>query len=857
MKTFKLIDKTLMVAKEMDVYNSYRKLFSSRAGILRDEYKATFNKYSGLESMLGDFDNQYTNSIKQGIAEAIKILIGEGIYDVDENRYFSLLDEHGYLLKGDDAFSSIYEKYIEIEGGVEGAKRYRQARKDHRGRIIGGGFGLEGAVKGMATAGVMNLGIGALHSIGNAVGNMISKGIASSDKKKLFRDSKTYAALADAIYNDCYNVHVILVEILRQKGYALKNITQSEGERASTLFNTAKNPAFPKEKISDVMVEILGLYPYNSEYYVFLLNNFQNNHEQIEAIADYFGVSLREHKVAIVRDYYASLSISKDSSLDELLTAGEQVISFSKSIKGEVPEDVTDEIILKIAPKRYLKFKELFESEPKNSLDDIRRFYARVEEIDKRIKSSYSSNDFDKLNEDRPGIQVIFDKARKLEAGFRVELVQERLEDTTIESEEDALAAREDLLAYCKHMNIDENNPAIASINKTIQMFDLTLRPEEGAVFDVKLTNVGPDKGEVISLVRNITGLGVAQVVGLVNYTPSIICKALSKADAFEIVEKLANVGAKATLTNKKVIKEVDIDAVEIPANVSVKNELKITKETISALRQPAPAQPSEQDIKDEEINLAMLWYSISSRKELLLVKHFLEKRNHVSLEAKNFNEDSINIEIVESTKPRYRYPALRRMIGDMHPVYEALSHYKKGCFYYPGGDMPEQALGEALTSTLIKMGMDAEKETILLFGSILKSDHDVKYHPADFGFVITDYAVYDILGTKEEHGRMELSEIIYSMINEDEDGEKALLLGNNDDVAVISHPINNDDDLAYQALKDVILNLRFTDDMRHVIYSVLGAKKQSGAKELTQLAEKVVPLSIKKRAKDCQIVVR
>jgi len=71
---------------------------------------------------------------------------------------------------------------------------------------------------------------------------------------------------------------------------------------------------------------------------------------------------------------------------------------------------------------------------------------------------------------------------------------------------------------------------------------------EEKTEFDVELTDVGAEKIKVIKIVREITGLGLKEAKELVDGAPKIMREQAPKAEAEEIVKKLAEVGAKATL---------------------------------------------------------------------------------------------------------------------------------------------------------------------------------------------------------------------------------------------------------------------------------------------------------------------
>ena len=70
---------------------------------------------------------------------------------------------------------------------------------------------------------------------------------------------------------------------------------------------------------------------------------------------------------------------------------------------------------------------------------------------------------------------------------------------------------------------------------------------EEKTEFDVELTEIGPNKVKVIKIVRDYTGLGLKEAKELVDKAPSIIKEGISKAEADDLIAKLAEEGAKGT----------------------------------------------------------------------------------------------------------------------------------------------------------------------------------------------------------------------------------------------------------------------------------------------------------------------
>src|SRR5579864_9629132 len=71
---------------------------------------------------------------------------------------------------------------------------------------------------------------------------------------------------------------------------------------------------------------------------------------------------------------------------------------------------------------------------------------------------------------------------------------------------------------------------------------------EEQTEFDAILTEVGPNKINVIKVVRELTGLGLKEAKAVVDEAPKAIKEAVSREEADRIAAKLAEAGAKVTI---------------------------------------------------------------------------------------------------------------------------------------------------------------------------------------------------------------------------------------------------------------------------------------------------------------------
>ena len=71
---------------------------------------------------------------------------------------------------------------------------------------------------------------------------------------------------------------------------------------------------------------------------------------------------------------------------------------------------------------------------------------------------------------------------------------------------------------------------------------------EEQTEFDAILSEVGPNKINVIKVVRELTGLGLKEAKAVVDEAPKPIKEGVSREEAQKIADKMAEVGAKVTI---------------------------------------------------------------------------------------------------------------------------------------------------------------------------------------------------------------------------------------------------------------------------------------------------------------------
>lgn len=182
-------------------------------------------------------------------------------------------------------FEEIDYKYNMICSGAEYAEYYRKLRKETRGRLVGGGFGLTGAMKGIATAEVINATVGVGHSAVNFLGNMRSQWKKISEIKELFG----------------YSLKTQVIQVFEktvQSAYATElRILEKYDENCKhyCLFYGKEN-----SKVAEVYPGLLKENPFEKRLYEQLILA-KGLDESIDKIAKYAGIIIDDIKEKYIR----------------------------------------------------------------------------------------------------------------------------------------------------------------------------------------------------------------------------------------------------------------------------------------------------------------------------------------------------------------------------------------------------------------------------------------------------------------------------------------------------------------------------------------------------------------------------
>ena len=295
MKEFRLLGNTISREVGEDNYNTVRLNVWRLANKYRNEFlEKFFRKFSNMEAVINNVEDLGNTFIFQIAEWGVSFLNQNKIYSYDINRF---LEEYcrEYLEPWFDAVQEIEDQYNEIIMSKEEAMEYRRQRKAGRGRLVGGGFGVSGAAKGMAMAGAANLATGMAHSAANAVGNIASSISASNKKSALFKREETRNTYARGLFVTMFNLHYAVARALEKNSNCpVTYLSKGAANEADAIFHNIKKGIVPKEDIPDQLIRVISIYPYDKEVYEYIFDNYGDQEGELLILSDYFGCSLHK-----------------------------------------------------------------------------------------------------------------------------------------------------------------------------------------------------------------------------------------------------------------------------------------------------------------------------------------------------------------------------------------------------------------------------------------------------------------------------------------------------------------------------------------------------------------------------------
>lgn len=307
--------------KYNDFRNKYVSLSLESARQFSNQFESNFETLEQLIQGAPIFADQHVNS---AIQTAIEDLANHGIFDVN-TEHFKLTFFRAYD-KWSQAYEAVFEKYAEIVFTAAELDAYRTARRENRGKIIGGGFGLEGAVGGIAVAGAANMAVGVIHGMFNISAKALDAFGDYSKKNKIIRNPQLKLDLISALEETVLNVHLAVIDILylsKPGALDFEKVSISNQEKARRIFSNLEHGLLGTVDLKKVLMQLISLDPYRIDFYIFSMDRLGDSDGSLSNVAKYFHLDLENEKHKVFKRFYKTDTESNTKkSIADIESAG-------------------------------------------------------------------------------------------------------------------------------------------------------------------------------------------------------------------------------------------------------------------------------------------------------------------------------------------------------------------------------------------------------------------------------------------------------------------------------------------------------------------------------------------------------
>ncbi|MEK4713566.1 hypothetical protein [Sporosarcina sp. FSL K6-5500] len=294
-----------------EIKSHFRSLGKKYSQAFYEQYK----QWNSAENVVKKGEDTVFSYAEEVAGEAVKIFLNLDIYSISKT---VLLNEHMDLSNFYEASDRFNQALRSISRSTAEAARYRESRKNSRGRLVGGGFGLGGAAKGIATAGAVNMATGILHSSVNVFGNIMSS-IDEGDKvNNLYADFRYAFDFTKAISLDFDLFGLKVIELINRSTNLNLRVALTE-DQLNTYTSYFENIELisEKEKRTQIAIKLIHMNPEDFTMYKKLISLFGDKNGELTRLANVFGIPLESCIESYVKETIEGFKSNKEADIIE------------------------------------------------------------------------------------------------------------------------------------------------------------------------------------------------------------------------------------------------------------------------------------------------------------------------------------------------------------------------------------------------------------------------------------------------------------------------------------------------------------------------------------------------------------
>lgn len=308
MKSFPVLGSSIEFPPPAERYRDSFVRFADLADTTRIVFEVQYETLKEPGECLSAITSGTAYSIQCTAEAAVTDLAGRGLYDTDEEAF---LERFRRALDGSAAwqvFSEVIASLPEMDDEDDASVA----------PFIGGGFGVEGALQGMAIATAANLATGL---VSGAFNNLKREGIRK-DAQNHLTDPATIRQLSGAVRDIVLLGHDVMIDILMENGVEdFDRPTLDEKRKARAIIRNVGSGRVPDEALPDALATALKLNPYDPAPFV-LLHSRGHWSSELDALSSFLEIDVADAaEMAAVTELVGEKAASRVATLESGIKA--------------------------------------------------------------------------------------------------------------------------------------------------------------------------------------------------------------------------------------------------------------------------------------------------------------------------------------------------------------------------------------------------------------------------------------------------------------------------------------------------------------------------------------------------------
>ena len=260
---FSLLGRELSYGENIIEINKIHKLFAEHAFSRMVRFDSYYDStIHNIEDLTGKAIGTIYKILEECIDIGVKCLMDYGVDYFDRE---ALAERTNDYIDIEGMFAHIMAKGEEINNTRNQMELNSSARIASRGRWVGGGFGVGGAVKGAVKASALNLTSDVIHGLGEGIAESINRKKLKEMGNAVVAEAETKQSLMEGIYYNCYGIGFCVIDILIEEGKikGFKVECEKEEARLRNYLDLLNKKEDVFEKTIDAIVDCLRKNPFN------------------------------------------------------------------------------------------------------------------------------------------------------------------------------------------------------------------------------------------------------------------------------------------------------------------------------------------------------------------------------------------------------------------------------------------------------------------------------------------------------------------------------------------------------------------------------------------------------------------